>query len=216
MSDAKTESAPPKKSKKLLVIAVLGLALAGGGGAGAWFFLGKKAHGDDEEARVEKKHEAKPLFTTLEPFTVNLQDPRGERFAQIGVTLQFEDPSVDVKIKDRLPAVRNEILLLISSKQIDELLSTEGKQKLAQEIRLRTGRSLGYDLPDPEPAPAVAAASDTKVAKVTEAKEASEHKDAADDDEVEAKPKPKKKKKKAREVVENPIQQVLFAQFIVQ
>jgi flagellar FliL protein len=177
MSDAKTESAPPKKSKKLLVIAVLGLALAGGGGAGAWFFLGKKAH---------------------------------------GVTLQFEDPSVDVKIKDRLPAVRNEILLLISSKQIDELLSTEGKQKLAQEIRLRTGRSLGYDLPDPEPAPAVAAASDTKVAKAAEAKEASEHKDAADDDEVEAKPKPKKKKKKAREVVENPIQQVLFAQFIVQ
>ena len=40
--------------------------------------------------------------------------------------------------------------------------------------------------------------------------------DADEDDEVEAKPKPKKKKKKVKEAVENPIQQVLFSQFIVQ
>jgi hypothetical protein len=57
-----------------------------------------------------------------------------------------------MKIKDRLPAVRNEILLLISSKEIDDLLTTEGKQKLAQEIRVRTARSLGVEVAEPEPA----------------------------------------------------------------
>jgi flagellar FliL protein len=209
MSDAKPEPVPPKKSRKLLLVALLGVALAGGGGAGAWYFVSAKAGGaDDEEPHAVKKHDAKPLFVTLDPFTVNLQDPRGERFAQIGITLQFEDPALEMKIKDRLPAVRNEILLLISSKEIDDLLSTEGKQKLAQEIRARSARSLGIEVPDPEVAEA-------KVAEAKPAdKPAAEHKDAAGDDEAEAKP--KKKPKKARQLPENPIQQVLFSQFIVQ
>jgi flagellar FliL protein len=203
MSDAKPESAPPKKSKTLLLVALLGLALAGGGGAGAWYFLGTKDAGDDEEAPVAKKHEAKPLFTTLDPFTVNLQDPRGERFAQIGITLQFEDPTLEMKIKDRLPAVRNDILLLISSKEIDDLLTTEGKQKLAQEIRVRTARSLGVEVAEPEPAE-----EKPRTEKVA--------KDDGDHDEADEKPKAKARRKKKKDLPVNPITQVLFSQFIVQ
>lgn len=206
MSDAKADTPAKKPKGKLILVAVLGLVLAAGGGGGAWYAMSRKASdGDGEEhaAEVKKKHAAKPLFTTLEPFTVNLNDPRGDRFAQVGVTLQFEDPHVEAEIKDRLPAVRNAILLLISSKQIEELLTTEGKQKLAEEIRLRSGRALGLDLPDPEPDAAAAPAAPAKAAA------------EAEDDEA---PKPKKAKarrKKAPEV-ENPITQVLFSQFIVQ
>ncbi|MGZ5179102.1 MAG: flagellar basal body-associated FliL family protein [Ramlibacter sp.] len=226
MSDAKPESAP-KKSKKLLVVAPAVLLLAGGG-AGAWYFLGHKAaDGDDAaEASVAKqKHEAKPLFTTLDPFTVNLQDPRGERFAQIGVTLQFEDPKVEMLVKDRMPAVRNDILMLISSKQIEDLLSMEGKQKLAQEIRLRAGRALGVDLPDPEPAKdQPAAVKDTAADKESVAKadaKGGEHADPAasddeDDDKAARRAAARHKKRKHKDAPENPIQQVLFSQFIVQ
>jgi flagellar FliL protein len=194
MSDAQ---APAKKSPKMLVLLVAAVLLLAGGG-GAWWFLQKKNGDDgDDEARVEKKHAAKPLFTTLETFTVNLSDPRGDRFAQVGVTLQFEDPKLELEIKDHMPAIRNEILLLISSKQIEELLTVDGKLKLAQEIRVKTGRALGVDLPDlPKAAPADAAGHD-------------------DADEDEPKPKKKGKRKKAPEVV-NPITQVLFSQFIVQ
>ncbi|TFZ08340.1 flagellar basal body-associated FliL family protein [Ramlibacter humi] len=195
MSEAAAE--PKKKSgKKMIVIAIVALLAAGGGGGGAWFFLGHKAEAGEEHAEKPKKA-SKPLFTTLEPFTVNLQDPRGERFAQIGITLQFEDPKLEAELKDRLPAVRNEILLLISSKQIEELLSTEGKQKLAEEIRLRSARAIGID-----------------VAEV-----AAHGSDDEDEDEDDAKAKAKAKKKgkhKAPERVENPIQGVLFSQFIVQ
>ena len=146
MSDAAAAAAPPKSSKTLVIVLAAALVLVlAGGGAGAWFFLGRGA-----EAAPAKKHAAAPLFTTLEPFTVNLQDPRGERFAQIGVTLQFDDPATEKLIKDRLPAVRNEILLLISSKQIEDLLSNEGKRKLADEIRVRSARAMGVAVADPD------------------------------------------------------------------
>ena len=243
MSDAKPESAP-KKSKTLLVVALVVLLLAGGGGAGAWYFMGHKAaDGDDaEQAHVaKKKHEGKPLFTNLEPFTVNLQDPRGERFAQIGVTLQFEDPEVEVLVRDHMPAVRNDILMLITSKHIEDLLSVQGKQQLAQEIRLRAGRAIGLDLPDPEPAKATAGSEAAKVGpeaakaspdadkanpeadKATVAKadpKDGEHADAEasddDDDKAARRAAAKRKKRKQKDVPENPIQQVLFSQFIVQ
>ncbi len=147
---ASTPSAPAGKRRatRLIVLSLAALLLAGGGAAG-WYFLGGDHGGDARAAKVEKKVSKKPLFTTLEPFTVNLQDPRGERFAQIGVTLQFDNPDVEIEIKDRLPALRNDVLMLISSKRVEDLLSMEGKQQLAQDIRLRAGRALGLDLPEP-------------------------------------------------------------------
>ena len=144
MSEAvATPPAPKKKFAKLILLVLGGVLLAAGGAGGAWFALGGRpaaaAHAPEPEAPK------KPLFTTLEPFTVNLHDPRGERFAQVGVTLQFDDPDMEATIKDRLPAVRNNILMLISSKQMEELLTVEGKQALADQIRTQAGRALGVE-----------------------------------------------------------------------
>lgn len=149
-----SEAAAGKRNKistpKLLLVG-LAVAVMGSGGAGAaWYFMSRSAHAETHAA--QKAPPKKPLFTTLEPFTVNLLDPRGERFAQIGVTLEYDDPAVEAQIKDRLPAVRNGILMLISSKQIDELLTVEGKQQLAAQIRERATRALGSEAAAPAPA----------------------------------------------------------------
>lgn len=154
MSEAANPQESPKKSGgKLILIAVLGVLLAAGGAGGAWFALSRGQAAEAPEQQAKKKPAKKPLFTTLEPFTVNLQDPRGERFAQVGITLQFDEPSIESTIKDHLPAVRNDILMLISSKQIEDLLTVEGKRKLAEEIKLRAGRAIGVELPDPDARP---------------------------------------------------------------
>jgi len=201
--------AAPKKSKKLLII-VAAVLLLGGGGAGAAWFVTQKNHGPDDKAAHAKKEPAKkPLFTPLEPFTVNLQDERGERFAQIGVTLQLEDPAVENELKDRLPAVRNQILLLISSKRIDELLSADGKKLLAEQIRVRAARAIGVDVADvPVPAAAAAApvaAVDAHGVPVVQVAAAAPAAVTAPVAVAAAKP-----------AVENPVKDVLFSQFIVQ
>lgn len=216
MPEAKTDPAPaapaPAKSgNKLILMVGLGLLLAAGGAGGAWFALGGKNKSHDPEAKVEEKKPAKkPLFTTLEPFTVNLQDPRGERFAQIGVTLQFEDPEIEMTLKDRLPAVRNAILLLISSKQIEELLSTQGKQQLAQQIRFQAARAMGVAVAEPVAAAPAAAASAPAAAPLPSDPSVAPAIAAAAPVVVAAAPAAKVA------TVENPIRDVLFSQFIVQ
>ena len=138
----------PKKKGKLLVIAgVVVVLLAGGGGAAA-FFLKKKgdAHAesaDEDDAehdttaakkKKKKKAEGAPVFVTLEPFTVNLADTESDRLAQVAVVFETADKKVDEAIKAQMPAVRNAILLLLSSKTGRELLTLEGKEKLAAQI----------------------------------------------------------------------------------
>lgn len=153
---ATPEPAKRRVGKKLVVLSTLGLLLAGGSAGGAWYVTQQRKP-DGAAAQHQKQAAARPLFSTLDPFTVNLQDPYSERVAQIGVTLQFEDPALEVRIKDRLPAVRNSILLLISSKRVDELITTEGKEQLAQQIRFQSARALGLEVRDPAAAPAAGA-----------------------------------------------------------
>ncbi len=203
---APTAEAPsPKKGKKKLIIivaAVLVLVLAGGGGA--FFLLKKKAPVDeegDEAATSEKvdtvEHKAAPrrdtksppAYVPLEVFTVNLADREVERYAQIGITLELLEAKDADQIKLFMPAIRNNILMVLAHKTSQELLEREGKVKLAADVQRAASRALGVEVKEP-------------VAEVAEA-----------DDE-----KPKKKKKAAKKTPEPvlPILAVHFSNFIVQ
>jgi flagellar protein FliL len=209
---ADPSAAPPKKSKKkLILILVATLVLLGGGGAGAWFYVSAKnaaalaAADDSEEAHPAEsaaKHskDKKPVFTTLDTFTVNLNDPSGARLAQIGIAFEVEDVNVDTLIKDHLPAVRNDILLLLSSKKIDELLSVEGKQALARKVRVVTAKAIGVEVEDDEVGDQVTEEKiDNHVEKPSQ----------------EGKKSPSKKSAK-KKAPANPIKEVLFSTFLVQ
>jgi flagellar FliL protein len=119
---------PPKKRGKLLIIAgALLLALAGSGMA--FYFMQPS---DSAAGAVVPKP---PVFLPLEAFTVNLaSDGSAMQFMQAGITLKLaEKASADV-IKERLPEVRNSMLLVLSAKRASEILTVAGKQKLAAEM----------------------------------------------------------------------------------
>ncbi len=128
-------AAPPVKTskKKLWIILIAALLLAGGGGGGAWYFLGQAQTGDAPKA---VKHEAQkpPVFIPMEQFTVNLQHENGEQYLQAAFTLQVADQNQVDLIKLYMPIVRSRLLLLLSSKKASDLLSDEGKKKLADQI----------------------------------------------------------------------------------
>ncbi|MBH2016931.1 MAG: flagellar basal body-associated FliL family protein [Burkholderiales bacterium] len=198
--------APPKGKKKLIIIiAAVAVLLAGGGGA--FFMMKSKAaaeaaaaegEGDDgEHAAPAKKahkpdpkkddHKTPPVFVPLEPFIVNLADKDVERFAQVGINLQVDDAKIGEEMKAYMPAIRNSVLLILSHKTAEELLTPEGKTKLAEEIRRDAARAMGYEIEDPE-------------------------EDVPEDEDA-----PKKKKKKKKKVESyNPINQVHYANFIIQ
>jgi len=227
------EAAPAaKKSLKKVIFLVLGALLLAGGAAGATWFATSRHKGVEAPHAAEKKVPKKPVFTTLEPFTVNLADAKGERYAQIGITLQLDGPAADELLKERLPAVRNEVLLLIASKHIEELLSDDGKRLLARQIRMRTAQAMGFTGSDDSPPIAVAAAAAPATAPATAPASAPASvaaPAAASEDKHEEKPRTKEVAKEtakpgpkeagkdgAKEPADNPVQGVLFSQFIVQ
>jgi flagellar protein FliL len=119
---------PPKKRGKLVLILCLVLVLAGGGAAGVYFM--QPAH-SDAGATVAKP----PVFVPLDTFTVNLvSDPARMQFMQAAITLKLSEKATAELIKDRLPEVRDRVLIVLSAKSGSEILSVAGKQKLAVEI----------------------------------------------------------------------------------
>ena len=140
---------PAKGKKKLILIAaatLLSLALVGGGAA---FWVAQKKSlevsaedGDDSDttadARPKKRKDDKhhlPVFLPLDLFTVNLADRDAERYAQVGVTLELADVKTSDLLKAYMPAVRNDVLMLLAHKKASELQDRAGKLELAREIR---------------------------------------------------------------------------------
>lgn len=142
---ASTEPAvAPAKSKKLLIIilgAVLLLVLAGGA---ALFLMKGDEEGEDEdvvESSQSKKKEKKgksapPVFVNLEPFTVNLIPEAGDQYLQVTLSLEFEEPTAEQLVKVHMPKIRNNVTMLLSGKKPSELVSKEGKEKLASELKV--------------------------------------------------------------------------------
>jgi flagellar FliL protein len=156
--DTQSSSAPNKAGGKkgLLVgaaIAVVALAIGVGG---AWFFLGHKGGGDEHAPSKPKRSATAPIFVTLEPFVVNLAGDV-QHFLQVGIDLRVADNSVSDQIKVHLPEIRNGVLLLLSSKKVEDLTDIEQKNRLRAELREVVNKPLGIYTPPPKAAAAVAA-----------------------------------------------------------
>jgi len=128
---APEEAAPASKKKLIIIIAVVVLALGGGGAA--WFLTQQKSHAKKEEVKKEEPAKA-PVFLTLDTFTVNLQPDPDEKFLQVDISLQVASAEAAEAIKLHMPAVKNRLLLLLTSKSAAEISTVEGKQDLSNEI----------------------------------------------------------------------------------
>jgi flagellar FliL protein len=157
------------KKKLILIVAVLAVLLAAGGGAA--FFMMKKnaaaaaaaAAAEEEEggegaadkhggktAKADLKHA--PAFVPLDPFTVNLADREAERYAQIGMTFELADAKAGDLLKAYMPAIRNNILLVLAGKTAGQLMEHDGKVQLAEEVRTAALKPLGYSVKPGAPA----------------------------------------------------------------
>jgi flagellar FliL protein len=136
----------------VIIIAVVLLLVAAGGG---WFvFLRHPPAEDGEEhapapaAHAAVKPGTPPVFMPMDNMVVNLADPGGEKFAQVGITIAVADQKVADSVKANLPTIRSAVLMLISQRTSEELLTKEGKEKLAHEVLREVSTPLGYEVED--------------------------------------------------------------------
>jgi len=202
-----TGKKPGGKKKLVLMVAVAALVL-GGGGVGALVYMKKQKaaaeaaaaeEGDAVDAapvKHEKKREKgeKPVFVPMDAFVVNLADHDADRYAQIGIVLEVPDEHAGEEIKTYLPAIRNNILLLLAHKSSADLSGGDGKELLAKQIRREALRAMGEDVDEDDDAVPARAADGASAAAAPA----------------------RKKKKKAAENENAPIRSMQFSSFIIQ
>ena len=102
----------------------------------------------------EKKGPDKPaMYYTIDPpLVVNFEDGSAVRFLQISMVIMAHDEKAIDSVTKSIPVIRNNLLLLMSNRNYQSLMTREGKEKLRQEalseIRAVQKKQGGSDVDD--------------------------------------------------------------------
>jgi flagellar protein FliL len=134
MAEEKTEEGQKKSKLPLIIIAaVVVLALAGGG---AWFFLKGEPEVDEKAKAKASALEAIPVYMPIDTLTVNLKDSR--QYLQLTISLQLKNGDDSALIKLYMPQVRTRALIILASKKPEDVITSEGKLALLEELKTIT------------------------------------------------------------------------------
>ncbi len=123
------------KGKKLLFVLFGLLVILGGAG---WFLLGRSKGKNPEEKRERPRVVD---YVALEPFVVNLKG--GYNFMKVSITLEVEGKGGAEAVQKEMPAIRNQIIFLLTEKTFEEVVTAEGKKTLQKEIAQKVNSILG-------------------------------------------------------------------------
>ena len=109
--------------------------------AGGFFMMWNKlseintAKNAESNTEVEQNQAAQlgPLFS-LDTFIVNLADEERNRYLRITMDLELRAPDNTDMLNERLPQIRDRILMILPTKRFEDIASVEGKIALRDEI----------------------------------------------------------------------------------
>ena len=120
------------------------------GGLVAYFLLSSNPKQDDTQQPPKqevKKHKVKELtqmgpIYPLDPFTVNLVSSNADRYLKCKINFELDSPQLQQEIDKKLPAIRDMIISILSSKSVEEIQTAKGKEKLKEEIKRKVNSIL--------------------------------------------------------------------------
>lgn len=153
VEDAAQEQEPekPKKGKlfSLLIIFGIVLAVSVGGYFAYSMYIGPKflQKGKDSAKNAPKeaeKHDKLGIVISLKPFVVNLIDEKGARYLKMTMELEIDSEEEEAKaeVEKHVPQFRDSVIMLLTSKRYEDIMTLEGKIKMRDEILARTNRFL--------------------------------------------------------------------------
>lgn len=136
-SPAAAAPADGKRKLKLIVLVVLGLLLAVGLSVGSTiYFMGrgetKSAEAADTQATPQRQA---AIYEVLAPaFVVNFSNTGGrQRYMQVSVALMSRDQVALDALKEHMPLLRNQLVMLFSSQEFASLATPVGQEMLRQQ-----------------------------------------------------------------------------------
>lgn len=97
---------------------------------------------DNEEDKIKEEKEFVGKSIPLETFLVNLSGSQGRKLLKVNMELEVEGEKTPEEIEKRKAAVRDMILLILTSKRYEDVATKEGKDHLRDEIKEQLNRVL--------------------------------------------------------------------------
>ncbi len=124
--------------KKLIIIIVAVLVLLGGAAGGYFFFMGgekeKKISPEEEQAALELQAKQVGPMVNIDSFIVNIADDQESRYLKAAITIEVNSEEAAMELNQRMPQLKDAILLLIGNKTFNELNDLQGKIQLRAEL----------------------------------------------------------------------------------
>jgi len=124
--------------KKLIIIIVAVLVLLGGAAGGYFFFIGgekeKKISPEEEQAALKLQANQVGPMVNIDSFIVNISDDQESRYLKATITIEVDGEEASMEVNQRMPQIKDAILLLIGNKTFHELNDLQGKIQLRAEL----------------------------------------------------------------------------------
>lgn len=140
-------------NKTVLIIVIVVSVLLVGAVGGGFFLMWSKlssletAQVEAEEAEAAEVEEAETIGTIfpLETFIVNLADDNGKRYLRVTMNLELAAIELEEELNQRLPQIRDIILMILPTKRFEEIRSVDGKLSLRSELMTRLNALLNQE-----------------------------------------------------------------------
>ncbi|MCP4579109.1 MAG: flagellar basal body protein FliL [Deltaproteobacteria bacterium] len=129
--------------RTLMIVGAVFLLLMLGTGVAFFVLWGKVSASKSKNIELLENVAESTLSTgrktvfPMKTFVVNLADAGGKRYLRLGMVLELDDVALASEIEEKLPQVRDKILMLLPSKTFDDIKTFEGKMMLKKEIMNR-------------------------------------------------------------------------------
>lgn len=145
MAPKKQEASAEKKgSRKTILFTCIGAALLGAATGGAAMFVlnDRSARAVPRDGSVGEMQEAvapppsgPAMYFPITPaMVVNFENPQSARFLQVTLEVMSRDEDAIDAVRENLPAIRNNLLMLFSGEDADTLRTRQGKEALRQQV----------------------------------------------------------------------------------
>ncbi len=124
--------------KKLIMIIAVVLVVLIGAGIGAALFLGgddgEKISPEQEQAELANRAKQVGPMVSIDSFIGNILDDQESRYLKAAITLEVDGEEASMELGQRMPQIKDAILLLVGSKTFAELGDLQGKIQLRAEL----------------------------------------------------------------------------------
>jgi len=144
-ADKPDKEAGGGKSKTMLFVIIGVVILLGAVGVAA-YLLGARSAENKATANVvvedASKTEGVGPMVDIQDIILNILDKNETRYLKTSITLELQDEETVAEVNQRMPQIRDSILLLIGNKTFAELSDLQGKLQLRAEIIVRLNKLL--------------------------------------------------------------------------